>query len=986
MQRIDISTIREKTGDLITLNDGYLLYQSHEYDNVLLHHDSTLNYDFVISANFKDVGEVTLYVANESKGNCSCVKKTLCKHEVCLYFLLRDKVNEIMQDTNEMSKYETSLKVDRMLNSVYNASISVNSMIEVKPTLVLESEKKLFLDVYYEGNKYKVKDIKGFFNAYNNESVYTFNYKNINLLNKSFSYRSKKLLNMLEKYESNANYILFDSNVFDDIYELYSDEIYVYNGYYSKPYVFTTDDFALKINITKSEMNISDTDYIAFSSIKNDYIIYKEKIYVINNHNLYIVLDYLKQNNGAISFNKESYRSFLVNVYSYIKDYVSGVDYCYNLDIDTYLDYKDGVLRLTYKTDIEDNLMFIKRTNYLNYLEKLGFNNNILSNFDNICHFVEYEMNNLKEYGALYLTDNVLDIKISKQKRPDFNFKIVGGVVEFIYNADEYSKDDFNKILLSYKNGLKYVTINSNIIEINDEYMKDISNILDEMDIDRITDNKIKLYQAFYLANKYEKYFTINAEFNDFCQDMVSYNDIQIKLDDNISNIIRDYQISGVKWLYTLSKYGFGGILADDMGLGKTLQIISLINLYKPKKPVLIVSPTSLIFNWAQEIDKFAPGIKYNVVYDVSRRKDDTSYLEGSEVIITSYETLRINIEQFNKLSYDICVVDEAQFIKNPDALKAIAVKSIDSRIKIALTGTPIENSLLDLWSIFDFVLPGYLGTKNKFIKRYEGYMTSSDLLKDLNKRLQPFMLRRLKTDVLDLEPKIESISYSHMSPSELDLYNSYLVDAKKELLDSNYKMSHILSIITRLRQIACEPRIFLDNLGDLKNSKMDLLLEIIEEKITDNHKILVFSQFVSIFKYIKERLEKKGIKYLELTGQTKTVDRAILADKFNNDDEVMVFLISLKAGGTGLNLTSADTVIHYDPWWNNAVMNQATDRAYRIGQERIVHEIKLVAANTIEEKIIELQEKKKFLFDSVISEDDIVKKLTIDDIKELFR
>ena len=516
--------------------------------------------------------------------------------------------------------------------------------------------------------------------------------------------------------------------------------------------------------------------------------------------------------------------------------------------------------------------------------------------------------------------------------------------------------------------------------------MKDIVSILDDLELDKISNKKIKLYQAYYLTSKYRKYIIPSKELDNFYSDMINYNESEVYLSPNISDTLRDYQYSGVKWLNTLTKYGFGGILADDMGLGKTLQIIALIEAIKPSKPVMIVSPTSLIYNWDNEFKKFAPDIKRMVMYGEARSADAVKYAaDNNMVMIISYETLRIDIDKYKNYEYFMCIIDEAQFIKNPDALKTLAVKSLKTDINIALTGTPIENSLVDLWSIFDFVLPGYLGKKNKFISKFEGYNSSSDVLGGLNKRIQPFMLRRLKTDVLDLDDKIETISYSFMSDEEKKLYQSYLTDAKAGLEEDGFKLSHVLSVLTRLRQLACEPRLFLDNLGNMKNSKLDMLMEIIEEKIPDNHKILVFSQFTSIFPYMESRLDKLGIKYLKLTGQTKSLDRAMLVEEFNSNNDIKVFLISLKAGGTGLNLTSADTVIHYDPWWNNAVMNQATDRAYRIGQTKIVHEIKLVAKNTIEEKIIELENKKKYLFDSVISEDEIIKKITLDDLKELF-
>ena len=991
MQKIDISTIRESASSLITLNDGYLLYQSHEAQNINLLRDSTLNFDFVIEGEFKDVGKVVLYVGQDNThGNCTCMEHGLCKHEICLYFELRDRVNEMLENKDLIKDYESNLKVDRLLNSVYNSAIRpAYTQIEVLPTVVMGDSWKLFLDAIIDSKKLKVKDIKRFLYCIENNLDYTFNYKTVRMSNKGLSLKSNQLINLIKYLETTGNTINLDLNIFDDIYNLYPNSIYVYNGYYSKEYMFSTDSFILNMNVNNMELRISDTSYEMIPSIVHDYIFYKEKIYVISNHTLYIVLDYLKKNDGVVKFNKDSYNSFLINIYPYIKDFVYGVDYCYDLSIDSYIDYKNHVLNVKYKSSIEDTSMFIKRTNYINYLNTFGFNqenNYTIDKYDDICEFVEYHLNELAEYGSLYLSDAVSEIKPVSQKHLAFNLKVNGGIVEFIYDDSEYSLDDINRMILSYKNGRKYIDINGVAVELNYEELKDITAMLDDLDIDTITENKIKLYQAYYLNAKYKKYIVASSDITKFYNDMVNYNDYNIEIEPSIKNTLRDYQISGVKWLKVLSSYGFGGILADDMGLGKTLQIISLIDSIKRNKPIMIVSPTSLIFNWAMVFKKFAPHIKYMVMYDNNRSDECVrEAIDENMVIIISYESLRIDIEKYKEEQFLMCIIDEAQFIKNPEALKTIAVKSIRSDIKIALTGTPIENSLTDLWSIFDFVLPGYLGKKNKFTSKYDGYAQSSDVLSSLNKRIQPFILRRLKTDVLDLEEKIETISYSVMSKEEKDLYYSYLEEARNDLKKDNYKIAKVLSVLTRLRELACEPRMFLDNVGEMKNSKMDLLMELIEEKISDNHKILVFSQFTSLFPFIEQRLEGMGISFLKLTGQTKSLDRAMLVERFNKDDGIKVFLISLKAGGTGLNLTSADTVIHYDPWWNNAVMNQATDRAYRIGQERVVHEIKIVNKDTIEERILELQNKKKDLFNSVISEDDVIKKISLDDLKELF-
>ena len=443
MQKIDISTIREKASSLITLNDGYLLYQAHVAKNINLLRDSTLNYDFVIEGEFSDVGKTILYVGpTNTHGKCMCMEHGLCKHEICLYFELRDLVNHMLENKDMIKDYESNLKIDRLLNNVYNKQINpAYTQIEILPTIVLGEQKKLFLDAIIDSKKLKVKDIKKFLYSIENNMDYTFNYKTINLSTKALSLRSNQLLNLIKYLESSGNMITLDTDVFDDIYNLFKDSIYVYNGYYSKKYLFTTSDFILKLDVYNMALTIEDTSYEIINSIVNNYIIYKEKIYITPNNVLSIVLEHLKQNGGKITFTKDSYNSFLINVYPYIKDFINGVDYCYDLSIDSYVDYNNNILSIKYKTNIEESLMFIKRTNYLNYLNSFGFNsenNYSISNYNDICDFIEYHLNNLSEYGQIYLSDSAQNIRPEKQKHISFTLKTNGGIVEFLY--DENSK------------------------------------------------------------------------------------------------------------------------------------------------------------------------------------------------------------------------------------------------------------------------------------------------------------------------------------------------------------------------------------------------------------------------------------------------------------------------------------------------------------------------------------------------------------------
>lgn len=982
MYKIEISDIRKQAYDLITLNEGYLIYQQNKVKDARLVHDATKNYDYIVTADVEGAGEITLYVKKDSaKGTCLC-KDHLCKHEIALFFVLRDMVVHIMQNKDELKMYEDTGNIDSIVKDIYKKTlINKYNKLKILPTIDLEDfDSKLFLDLKLDDMRVKVKNISDFiFNVTNsNEAFFKNKYINVGLDN--FEEKSRTFFNLIRNLKvTGINTLELKYPLMDDIYNLYNEYLYVFNGYSTVRYDFCLDNFPLTIKLINKELRINDRSYKIIEGSKYIYIFYNEKIYVSSNKVLGIILNYLKEKN-SISFNKNTYDTFLINIYPYIKEYVDGVDYCYNLNIDTFLDY-DGInLILNYKTDIESD-SFIKKSNYLNLIESIGFINDgkyKLKGISNICEFLENDLDKLKLYGEIFLNDNVKNIKIKNMPKISFSLKLEGGLLSLL---SDYKDKDFEVIKLAYKNNLKYVSINNEILKLDFNNIKEILNILDDLDIDSISAKNIKLYQAFYLNSKYKDYFSIPNDLNNFYNEMEDYNNIDLNLD----NKLRDYQKSGVKWLYTLARHGFGGVLADDMGLGKTYEVISLIKSLKPNKPVLIVSPSSLIFNWAEEFNKYGDGISYEVMYGLSRDPSNVKEaLDNNKVIIISYETLRIDIDLYKDTLFSLEICDEAQFIKNPNALKTLAVKSVKAEVKFALTGTPLENGLLDLWSIYDFVLPGYLESKIKFMNKYESYAYDSSVLDNLNKRISPFMLRRLKGDVLDLEEKIESVIYTSMSKDESDLYNNFLVDVKENLKKDDYKMVSVLSALTRLREIACEPRLFLEDVN-VKNSKLDMLEEIIDEKVSDNHKILLFTQFTSLFPYITKRLDKKGIKYLTLSGKDKPLLRVEMVDKFNSDKDIKVFLISLKAGGTGLNLTSADTVIFYDPWWNNAVMNQASDRAYRLGQENIVHVIKLINKGTIEEKILDLENKKKELFDNVISDDDIIKNISKDDLKELF-
>ena len=436
---------------------------------------------------------------------------------------------------------------------------------------------------------------------------------------------------------------------------------------------------------------------------------------------------------------------------------------------------------------------------------------------------------------------------------------------------------------------------------------------------------------------------------------------------------------------------------------GKTIQILSVIVDYVQKnrenrKASLVVSPSSLSLNWQNEATKFADGLKTLVIRGtLAERKEKIKDIEKYDLVITSYDLLKRDIELYKEKDYQFkyVIADEAQYLKNSNTQNAKAIKQIKSETRYALTGTPIENSLAELWSIFDFIMPGYLFGYRKFKNTYETPIIKGEdeaAMSKLKMLIEPFVLRRNKKEVLkELPEKTVTVLDNEMGEEQRNIYLNYLLRAKQEIseqIDLNgYESSRmqILAALTRLRQICCHPSLFIKDYNE-GSSKLEQCMEIVQEAVNGGHKILLFSGYTSMFEIIEKELKQSNIKYFKLTGSTKVEERMKLVDEFNENPEIQVFLISLKAGGTGLNLTGADMVIHYDPWWNVSTENQATDRAYRIGQRNNVQVYKLRTKNSIEEKIYKLQEKKAKLADEMLdTKTKFVSKLSKEEIMELF-
>ncbi|MEW8957291.1 SNF2-related protein, partial [Clostridium sp.] len=597
--------------------------------------------------------------------------------------------------------------------------------------------------------------------------------------------------------------------------------------------------------------------------------------------------------------------------------------------------------------------------------------------------------------GKVIFGEGLKDIKVYGSSSINIDFHEYDRGFKLGYTIGEVGRKELNSLFESYKKGDKFYKTKDNMfIDFSQEDVKEFFNLIEILTTSRGGENglvEVERNKSLYVLECLK-----NRKFNigkgiDLLKDIEdrisNINNKNITLPKNLKATLREYQLGGFKWFKTLSDLGFGGILADDMGLGKTVQTIAFLTSEKDKKSLIIV-PTSLIYNWKEEIERFSPDLRVQIIHGSNGSENNIEkILKEYDIILTTYGTLRNNIEIYKDIKFNYCIIDEAQNIKNSMAITSRTVKEIDSEIRFALTGTPMENNLIELWSIFDFIMPGYLYSKDAFEKKFiykEGYD-----LKPLKTLIKPFILRRCKSEVLDeLPEKIEKKILVEMTDTQKTIYKSYIKEVREKIKEDTHNKIEVFSYLTRLRQICLDPSLIIDNYNG-GSGKTNMAIELLEEYIENNNKILLFSQFTSVLGNIGKYLEEKGIEYFYLDGSTDSKERLRLVKAFNEDKKVKVFLISLKAGGTGLNLTSANLVIHFDPWWNPAVEDQATDRAHRIGQKNIVEVIKLIARGTIEEKIVKLQEYKKNLIHSIITEDlknsDVFNKLSKEDLISLF-
>lgn len=601
---------------------------------------------------------------------------------------------------------------------------------------------------------------------------------------------------------------------------------------------------------------------------------------------------------------------------------------------------------------------------------------------DELFRFLYSGVRELNAFGEVMATDRFRHLSLTEPPHVSVGVRVDNQLLQVDWSMENTAPEELAAILRQYRLKKTYYRLrDGRFLLLKDPQLMALSQMtaglaLSDKELSR---GRIQLpaYRALYLskvaADNPSLPFARDAAFRRIVARLDAFAGEKPKPPASLLPILRDYQTVGFGWLRSLEQLGCGGIMADEMGLGKTLQTITLLLDAKQRgitTPSLVVCPTSLVLNWEQEIRRFAPELSVlAVIGSADQREALLLGYQTTDVVITSYDMLKRDIPLYADKRFTYHILDEAQYIKNPHTQNARAVKAIRSEQRFALTGTPIENRVSELWSIFDFLMPGFLYSYSRFRTQFEtpilrdGDDTARRQLRHL---VEPFILRRLKKDVLkELPPKTEQVLLVPLNDEQQQLYTANLALARQQVRVPGTNKMAVLALLMRLRQLCCDPTLCYEEYRG-GSAKLESCLELVQQGADNGHKILIFSQFTSLLDQLQKRLVKAHVPFYRLDGATPKEQRLARIEAFNRDD-TPVFLISLKAGGTGLNLTSADMVIHFDPWWNLAVQEQATDRAHRIGQTRPVQIIKLIAKDTVEERILRMQQQKQDLADALI-------------------
>lgn len=1004
--------------------DGYVQEIKYNNQNKILNIDGK-----VASANYNILyyPEITIDLKNKEIVNtiCTCEdyrkrsssnNNVICKHIVAssLYVinLLKSDVISNLKQTTIVLKNDNKIKrnknfINKELLDYFKSNEREKVKLDVRVEYVGDNSVSCDFKIGID-KMYVMKDLKEF--AYSRleskDLIFGIDFL-YNPVNNYFEYEDEKIVQIIEEYgmdlsynspQKNFKYLTVKGSNIRRLFEALSYRTFDFkfrNMYYSPSVIESNIPVDISLELNNNEAILKCEDKLPFPlSLKGDVVFYKGNIYLLNSENgiyykkLYSVLNEFKE----VSFPLENVSQVLsdmipkiekicdkVIVDEKIKDNISK-----DLKIKYFFDLENSnvTCKIVFSYD-EDNNKFIIRDFekenegvyrlYSNFFEKENDKYIFKGNDNQLYDFLNRDINSLKNIGEVYYSDKLKERKIHNSSA----FRVglgeeINHYLDFNFEIEGVDPKEYKNIIKAFKNQKKFYKLgDGDFINLEDSETKEMFKLMESLGFtDNIKNMKIHSSKAMFinhlLTEKKLPYISGMENTNNIIEKFRSIQKQETKIPKDLHATLRDYQVDSLNWFETLDYLGFGGILADEMGLGKTIQTIAFL-LNKKDKKTLIVTPTSLIHNWKSEFEKFAPSLSVGISHGLKKdRLGIIKNINDFNVILTTYGSLRNDIEEYEKLEFDYCIIDEAQNIKNPLASSTDAVKAIKASNKFALTGTPIENNLMELWSIFDFIMPGYLYSLTKFNAIF---IKDVSQVENLKRMIKPFILRRTKEQVIkELPPKIEKEFYVEMGKTQRNTYGIYVEEIKRKLeekKDVKNKIT-IFSYLTKLRQLCLDPSIIVEGYKG-KSAKTDTCLEIIKDYIEKDNKILVFSQFTSVLKNIGKKLNKNKINFYYLDGSTPAKNRITLVDSFNNNEDIKVFLISLKAGGTGLNLTSANTVIHFDPWWNPSVQNQASDRAHRIGQKQVVEVIKLISKGTIEEKIMELQQKKSELIHDML-------------------
>lgn len=1022
----------------------------HIYGNVL-NDDKNWDYNTHIKINMKNSDIIGTNCSCETfKENSKHIKNYVCKHisatNDVFYSLVRKKVQK-----NKLSNNKTQLVKEK--NDEYKGqekrflSLDINIKHMVKEGITLfNCEFRIGA-----GNLNLILDLKDFLYKNSLKKPLKFNDGfTYNPLRDEFLEEDKRVLQFVASHKDmiSGRYLRLKQNNLKDFLKLIDEKKKINFNFNSINYEVKVkkENVPVALTLKEGKEGFILSHHKKFPVILNnlgDVMFFDRNLYLPRKRQLeyYIPIHKLFLKNNTITYKKslESLRNLLEELKNISKNIVldenvrafkeklmkttfnlyktKGKIYC-NVKID-YCGYIIDLIR-----DEKDNsfLRDLKSEKYIEFqLERFKFIKReedfcFIGNEEEMYELFSKGIKRLKEFGEVLLSEELKEFKVLDSSLISSELIELSNFYKIKFDFGDFELRELRESIEAMKKGERFYRTKKVYLDLEDPGIVNFLNLLEDLGLENIKDNEVYIDKSkvLYIQEKLKDRNLSFIKGGNVLQEIVGKllnKEFKRKLVPKALNAeLRPYQKEGFKWINEITDLGFGGVLADDMGLGKTLQIIAFLLSQKKSKSIVVV-PTSVIYNWMDEFEKFAPSIRVGLVHGSKSKRDkvlrdfkrglgikveeenlkEKSY-EKYDVLLTTYGTLKNDEKAYENLSFDYCIIDEAQNIKNPTAQATLSVKNIKSRCNIALTGTPIENNLMELWSIFDFVMPGYLFTKERFRERF---ILDESNLSELKSLITPFILRRLKEDVLsELPEKLEKKYLVEMKGKQKQLYSFYVKAIKNELNEnkssekSGRDKINLFAYLTKLREICLDPSIVVpDYKGE--SSKLTVVKEIVKDASESGKKILLFSQFTSVLKKIEEDFKKEDISYLYLDGGTSAKERVERVKKFNEDSNIKVFLISLKAGGVGLNLTSASVVIHFDPWWNPAVEDQATDRAHRFGQENKVEVIKLVAKDTVEEKIVLMQEDKRELIQSLMDGKTMdgkgLKRLTEEEISKLF-